>query len=97
MHDGTLRTPPRVVREREASVVVAGDSAGGNLTLALLLALTQGDDWPLPALGVCLCPWTDVTNAGASVVRNARHDRIERRMPERWACSCCAGREPGIR
>lgn len=41
-------------------IVVAGDSAGGNLTLCLLLQLAK-DGLPQPAAAVALSPATDVT------------------------------------
>lgn len=63
-------------------LVVAGDSAGGNLTLALLLALREAG-LPLPALGVCLAPWVDVLNSGASMTANAPYDWVEKRMADR--------------
>ncbi len=65
-------------------LVVAGDSAGGNLTLALLLALREAQ-LPLPALAICLAPWTDVANSGASMSQNAPYDWIEKRMADQWA------------
>jgi acetyl esterase/lipase len=40
-------------------IVIAGDSAGGNLTLTTLLAL-KGRGEPLPAGGVCISPVTDL-------------------------------------
>jgi acetyl esterase/lipase len=42
------------------NIVVAGDSAGGNLTLTLLLKLRDRGE-PLPAAAVCLSPVTDLT------------------------------------
>ena len=48
-----------------ASVVVAGESAGGGLALALLLVL-QHNNIPLPAAAVALSPWTDLTCSGDS-------------------------------
>ncbi|MBT2559169.1 alpha/beta hydrolase [Hymenobacter sp. ISL-91] len=42
-----------------ADIIVAGDSAGGGLALALLLALRDADE-PLPAAAVGLSPWTDL-------------------------------------
>lgn len=42
------------------NIVVAGDSAGGNLTLTLLLKLRDSGA-PLPAAAVCLSPVTDLT------------------------------------
>ena len=47
-------------------IVVAGDSAGGNLTLVLMLALKKAGD-PLPAAGVCLSPVTDMAWTGESM------------------------------
>ncbi|MCB1684166.1 MAG: alpha/beta hydrolase [Pseudomonadales bacterium] len=50
---------------RPDQVVIAGDSAGGGLTLACLLALkAQGK--PQPAGAVLLSPWTDLTGSGES-------------------------------
>lgn len=50
-------------------IVVAGDSAGGNLTLALLLRL-RDEGLPLPAGAVAISPVTDLTFSGDSVLRN---------------------------
>jgi len=44
-------------------VVIAGDSAGGGLTVATLLALRDARV-PLPAGGVCISPWVDLTCSG---------------------------------
>jgi epsilon-lactone hydrolase len=41
-------------------IVVAGDSAGGNLTLTTLMALRDSGD-PLPAAAACLSPVADLT------------------------------------
>jgi acetyl esterase/lipase len=46
-------------------IVVAGDSAGGNLALVLLLALRQKGE-PLPAAAICLSPATDLAWTGES-------------------------------
>ena len=43
------------------NIVVAGDSAGGNLTITLLMKLRDDGD-PLPAAAACLSPVTDLTN-----------------------------------
>jgi epsilon-lactone hydrolase len=48
-----------------SSIAIAGDSAGGGLTLATLLALRDAGD-ALPACAVCLSPWTDLEGTGAS-------------------------------
>ena len=49
-----------------AQIVIAGDSAGGGLTLVTLLALRDAD-MPLPAAAVCISPWTDLALTGASM------------------------------
>ncbi|MDH5538817.1 MAG: alpha/beta hydrolase [Rhizobacter sp.] len=50
-------------------IVVAGDSAGGNLTLALLLR-ARDEGLPLPACAVALSPVADLTFSGDSIRRN---------------------------
>jgi acetyl esterase/lipase len=56
-------------------IVVGGDSAGGGLTLQMLLALREADA-PLPLAAVLLSPWTDLTQSGASYDKNAARDPI---------------------
>ena len=55
------------------SIVVAGDSAGGGLTVALLLALKQ-QGLPQPAAAVPLSPWVDMEATGDSMVSRADAD-----------------------
>jgi acetyl esterase/lipase len=59
-------TPP-------SRIVIAGDSAGGGLALALLVALRDAGD-ALPAAAVLFSPWTDLAATGRSVVDNAGID-----------------------
>ena len=54
-----------------AKIIVVGDSAGGNLALAMLVALRDAGD-PLPAAAVALSPVTDLTFSGESM-KNRRH------------------------
>ncbi|MDF5753916.1 alpha/beta hydrolase [Spongiactinospora sp. TRM90649] len=42
-------------------IILAGDSAGGHLTLATLLSL-RDRGMPLPSAAVCLSPWADLTD-----------------------------------
>jgi epsilon-lactone hydrolase len=56
-----------------SQVVIGGDSAGGGITAAVLLA-ARGRSLPLPAGGVCLSPWVDLTNSAASYRTHARSD-----------------------
>jgi len=47
-------------------IALAGDSAGGGLTAACLLALRDHSD-PLPAAGVCISPWLDLALTGKTL------------------------------
>ncbi len=51
-------------------VLIAGDSAGGGLALALACAARDAG-LPSPAAIVAFSPWTDLANTGAAVVQNA--------------------------
>ncbi|HJV56135.1 MAG TPA: alpha/beta hydrolase, partial [Methylomirabilota bacterium] len=59
-------------------VVIGGDSAGGGLTVATLLALRDAR-LPLPAGGICISPWVDLTFSGASYRTRAAVDPIVKR------------------
>ncbi|MBO1902990.1 alpha/beta hydrolase [Leucobacter weissii] len=52
-------------------IVVAGDSAGAGLTMALLVSIRDSGD-ALPAGGIPISPWVDMTFSGRSY-----HDRAE--------------------
>lgn len=54
-------------------IAVIGDSAGGGLTLALLLRL-RDERVPLPAAAVAISPWTDLALASHSLADNASID-----------------------
>ncbi|MFZ5562114.1 MAG: alpha/beta hydrolase [Pseudomonadota bacterium] len=56
-------------------IVIAGDSAGGNLTLVTLLRLRELG-LPLPAGAICLSPWTDLTCSYQSHRLNAQHEAM---------------------
>jgi len=59
-------------------IVIAGDSAGGGLALAVLVALRDAGD-PLPAGGVLLSPWTDMEATGNSIETKAAVDPMIQR------------------
>jgi acetyl esterase/lipase len=63
------------------SLFVAGDSAGGNLTLALLLALKQRK-LPLPNAAIPISPATDFLGTGESYRTRAARDPILKGGPE---------------
>jgi len=75
------------------NLVIVGDSAGGNLTLALLLSLRDANR-ALPAMAICIAPWTDVENSGESMTKNEPYDWVEKRMAVQWAEWLCKGADP---
>jgi len=60
------------------NVAFAGDSAGGNLVLAAMLALRERG-LPLPVSAVLMSPWTDLAATGTSYVTRAEADPIHQR------------------
>jgi epsilon-lactone hydrolase len=54
-------------------IVISGDSAGGGLTLATLLALRDAKT-PLPAAAVPISAWSDMEGTGASMKTRASRD-----------------------
>lgn len=56
-------------------IIVAGDSAGGGLTLALALYL-RDHGLPMPAGLITMSPWTDLTDSGASFTDNYEVDPL---------------------
>ncbi len=72
-----------------ARTIVAGDSAGGNLTLALLLAARESK-LPLPALAIALSPPTDFD---PDHIGKADFDWIEKPMLVQWADWFCDSAE----
>ncbi len=59
----------------DAPVVLAGDSAGGGLVVATMVALRDAD-LSLPAAGVCLSPWVDLTCTAGAHTRLAERDPL---------------------
>lgn len=56
-------------------IVVAGDSAGGALAVALCISL-RDNDMPLPAAVVCISPWIDLKGTGESIRTRLRFDPV---------------------
>lgn len=61
-----------------ARIAVAGDSAGGGLTIATLVAIRDAK-LPIPAAGVCLSPWIDMEGIGESMKTRAQADPVVQR------------------
>jgi acetyl esterase/lipase len=58
---------------KSENILIAGESAGGGLCLASLIAI-RDSHLPLPCAGVALSPWTDLKCTGKSYKTNARKD-----------------------
>ena len=63
---------------------MAGDSAGGALTLSTLVNLRDSRD-PMPAAGVCLSPWCDLEANSGSMLNNAKFDYVNQRAVRHYA------------
>jgi acetyl esterase/lipase len=73
-----------------SSVVIAGDSAGGGLTMATLVALRDARD-PLPSAGVCISPWVDLEGIGESMTTRADVDPMVKKDGLRQIASLYLG------
>jgi monoterpene epsilon-lactone hydrolase len=83
----SLGTDPR-------TVTLAGDSAGGGLSLALLLALRDAAE-PLAAAAALMSPWTDLTLRGESMTSRAEEDNVLTPTQLAWlADQYLAGADP---
>lgn len=60
---------------KSENIIVAGDSAGGNLTLILLQSL-KFHGIALPSGAICISPWTDIACEGDSMQTNRDHDPL---------------------
>jgi len=77
-----------------ASMAVAGDSAGGGLAVALLVALRDAGQ-ALPAAAVLMSPTVDLTSSGASMTERADQDPISTPvMLRQFASDYLAGANP---
>ncbi|KAJ3514017.1 hypothetical protein NLJ89_g2615 [Agrocybe chaxingu] len=57
------------------NIIVCGDSAGGGLSLALLMYL-RDNDYPLPSGAILMSPWVDLTMSCESWETNAAYDVV---------------------
>ena len=69
-------------------LIVAGDSAGANLTLALLL-VARDQQLAQPTLAIALSPPTDMEHGYPSLVHNQQFDWLETRMLGPWSDWYC--------
>jgi monoterpene epsilon-lactone hydrolase len=76
------------------SMAVAGDSAGGGLSVALLVATRDAGE-ALPAAAVLMSPTVDLTSSGASMTERADQDPISTpAMLRQFASDYLAGADP---
>lgn len=74
-------------------IVVAGDSAGGGLSAALLLRL-RDEGGPMPAAAGLVCPWVDLTCSSPSIDANVASDMLSRAPLEGWAKDYAGSADP---
>jgi len=55
------------------NIIIGGDSAGGNLTLALMLKL-RDEKFQMPRAAFCISPWADMTASGKTYIENYSKD-----------------------
>lgn len=82
-----------------ARIAIAGDSAGGGLTLATALAIRDAG-LPQPAALALISPWTDLTLSGASMQSKAKDDPMLNAAWLDWAaglyCTNTVRTHPGV-
>jgi acetyl esterase/lipase len=77
-------------------VVIAGDSCGGGLTVAALLSLRERG-LPMPAAGVCVSAWFDLTITAESFTTKAAVEPIiTRESVTRWAEAYLQGQDARV-
>jgi len=76
------------------NIVIVGESAGGGLCLASLLAI-RDQGLPLPSAGVALSPWTDLKCTGDSYRTNARRDISTLGSWDVWGSYYVGSNDPG--
>lgn len=75
-------------------LAIAGDSAGGGLTIATLVTLRDAGV-PLPATAVCFSPWVDLEGLGQSMAeRGPRDPLIQKEGMLEFAAAYLGGKDP---
>ena len=76
------------------SVAIGGDSAGGGLTIATLLAL-RDEGAQLPGAAFCISPWADLTQTSDSMTTKADEDpMVQRESLQLMADAYCGEADP---
>lgn len=71
-------------QEPASGIVIAGDSAGGNLALATAMAIRDAG-LPQPAALALISPWLDLGHGGASITSRAARDPM---LSPAWLRAC---------
>ncbi len=78
---------------KPSRIAVAGDSAGGGLVIAALVAMRDAT-LPMPGAGVCLSPWIDLEGVGESMKTREHADPVVRRdMLTQMAAAYLGGKD----
>jgi monoterpene epsilon-lactone hydrolase len=79
---------------KPSRIAVAGDSAGGGLTIATLVAIRDAK-LAVPAAGVALSPWVDLEGIGESMTSKASVDpMVQKEGLVQMAGAYLAGKDP---
>ena len=91
---GRVALAPHRPGPERGSVAVAGDSAGGGLAVALLVATRDAGE-ALPAAAVLMSPTVDLTGSGASMTERAGQDPFSTpALLRQFAAGYLAGADP---
>lgn len=82
----------RELTSQPGPLAVAGDSAGGGLSLGLMLRLRAAGE-AMPTSAVLLSPWVDLTCSGSSIDAHT-DDYLDRAVLERFAAHYLQGADP---
>lgn len=74
--EDALKVYKQLVEDGYKNIILAGDSAGGGLSLVTTMKLREEGYKQLPIALVLLSPWTDLTGSGDSVVRKKDADPL---------------------
>lgn len=99
LNDGIAVYRALVDASAPSRLALAGESAGGNLALAVL-GRARAEGLSMPCAAALLSPWADLSNAGDSIAANASRDpTLDPFMLEDFAAAYAAGadrRDTGI-
>jgi monoterpene epsilon-lactone hydrolase len=79
---------------KPSAIAIAGDSAGGGLTVATLVAAREAG-LPQPACGLCISPWVDLELLGGTMTTKADEDPlVQPDLLRQWAGAYLGGANP---